>query len=768
MKKYVIPTVVVIAVVAVALAALFLVGRGGKEEDGGGGQAADGAIDLGRGFSYYETGASYKVAEGKTQGSFRSGQEADILLSGVDFNNAGGGLLFNHPGNLASDGTRLILADRNNNRVLIWNTLPTGNREPDLVLGQKDFTTNEPGSGLDGMNWPVGVATDGTRLLVADTYNDRVLVWNTFPSSNGQPADYAIGKLDDLPPMDDGSRSVEWPWAVWTDGQKLIVASTGNGRVLIWNRFPADGRTRPDILLRLRDKFGTPRSIGCDGERLIIGDHNAFGTNRGNFFWRSFPVRDNQEPDFYMASLVPAPTQPGQPQQPGQTQQQPQPSQPGQPQQPPQQGPGAHPGTPPGGGVVPVSPQGGPMGEIFWGPVFTPEGRLLVLGGDYRIGIWNKFPEDASDYPDLVIGEGSGPQPAAGPVVASGQESGGARVGKGYKFEGGDGSSMALAGESLYLSLCNGNKIVGFKALPSREDQEPDFAVGSPDIHTNTLETEFIMSNPNPASDGEHLFVSSDFDRRLYVYRHLPGESGAEPDLVYNLPDEPWDNELHGGVLALAGKRSVYIWKTLPLEPRLPDIILEDRIGNVSLQELKGVALDDRYFYLADGAAGKIYVWEGLPSADANPVMTVDAPGGLTRLSSDGEFLAAVMTEAQGGGDVYLYRVAELQGGGRPLSLARTVNMNLPQGAALAGGKLFLCDTNYSRVFIWEDVERAARGEKPDATLGNYGENLPREALKPRIGKASLFWPACAAFDGTYLWLGEFKFSERLLRFSPH
>ena len=64
-------------------------------------------------------------------------------------------------------------------------------------------------------------------------------------------------------------------------------------------------------------------------------------------------------------------------------------------------------------------------------------------------------------------------------------------------------------------------------------------------------------------------------------------------------------------------------------------------------------------------------------------------------------------------------------------------------------------------------MERAARGEKPDATLGNHEENLPREALKPRTGKASLFWPACAAYDGTYLWLGEFKFSERLLRFSP-
>lgn len=69
-----------------------------------------------------------------------------------------------------------MLADRNNNPVPTWNDLPTGNREPDLVLGQKDFTTNDPGGGLDGMNWPVGVATDGRRLLVVATQNGRILV----------------------------------------------------------------------------------------------------------------------------------------------------------------------------------------------------------------------------------------------------------------------------------------------------------------------------------------------------------------------------------------------------------------------------------------------------------------------------------------------------------------------------------------------------------------------------------------------------------------
>jgi hypothetical protein len=55
--------------------------------------------------------SDYPVARGKTSGFFRTGQNADILLSGIDFNNAGGPLLFNHPMGIATDGKRLLLAD---------------------------------------------------------------------------------------------------------------------------------------------------------------------------------------------------------------------------------------------------------------------------------------------------------------------------------------------------------------------------------------------------------------------------------------------------------------------------------------------------------------------------------------------------------------------------------------------------------------------------------------------------------------------------------
>ena len=256
------------------------------------------------------TGASYKaVARKPLSGWFQTGQDADLMLSGIDFNNTGGPLLFNHPGNVASDGTHFLLADRNNNRVLLWNALPTGNTPPDLVLGQPDSTQNNPGTGLHQMNWPVGVATDGRHVLVADTMNDRILIWNSFPAQNGQPADVEIRGSAPIGgpdrPKDNAvaKRQIGWPWAVWTNGEKVVVASTATASVLIWNSFPVQNDQLADIVLYAKNNFGTPRSIGSDGMRLVVGDHNAKPSGGGgNFFWKTFPVTDDAPYDFSAVS----------------------------------------------------------------------------------------------------------------------------------------------------------------------------------------------------------------------------------------------------------------------------------------------------------------------------------------------------------------------------------------------------------------------------------------------------------------------------------
>jgi hypothetical protein len=623
------------------------------------------------GLSVSRVESSYRVALGNLSGWFTNGQEADIMLSGIDFNNAGGPLLFNHPKGIATDGTHLLLADGNNNRVLIWNSLPTGNTPPDLVLGQPNFTTNYPGTGRHQMNWPASVATDGTHVVVADTYNDRILIWNQLPTQNAAPADIVLDGKTGFQSSKLTKNGFSWPWGVWTNGQKLVVSSTRGGYVLIWNSFPTRDNQPADLYLTAGGNFGTPRTITSDGKSLIIGDHNAENTSSamGNFFWKHFPTKDDEPYDFFR--------------------------------------PGA-----------------------WMTGDFTQEGKLVMLGE--TLHIWNSFPAIADEPPAISI--------------------------SGFKFTGGDGAGLAIASNRIYISLYNGNRVVVYHNIPTTPLMPPDFAIGSPDINTNTLDTHYFITNGIPTTDGKSLFVSSDFDRRLYVWKQIPDESGAYPDLVYSLPEAPWDNALWGSTLALAGKDTVMIWKTLPLEGQPFDISFKGSIGGITFKELGGVALDDKYFYLSDTPANKIYVWDEIPDADIPPLfsLTVELPG---RLSSDGEYLIVTSLNSH---SVLVFRVAELSTNARPVAtIGGPGKFNLPQSAIVAGGGLFIADTCFNRVHIWEKITDAISGKSADVILGKGGPDVP-----PLQRKDALFWPAGLAFDGSYLWVGEFKFGNRLLRFS--
>ncbi len=644
----------------------------------------------------------YKYVTTKPTGWFITGQDADIMLSGVDFNNAGGPLFFNHPGNIASDGTHLILADRNNNRVLIWNKLPASNTNPDIVLGQEDFISNNPGTALNQMNWPIGVATDGKHLLVTDVENNRVLIWNGFPTTNGQPADLALGGVAEE--SRDRRGIILWPWSVWTDGEKLIVTSTAASQVLIWDSFPTQNNQKSDIVIQLPDRFGTPRSIGSDGKHLSIGDHNAFGNMQGTFFWKSFPTQNDQMYDFFIADPETI------------------------------------------GSNGPINPRIA-QGMVLWGQSFTKDGKFLALSN--KICIWNSFPENENDSPDFYVG--------AKHTGAIGYDFGGG--------QGGDGSSIAVVNERMYMSLSNGNKIVGFSSFPTKTDQIPDIVIGSPDIYKNTLQTEFIISNPFPITDGKSLFVVSDFDGNMYVWKNLPDESGAKPDLVYkNIPAS--SGFIFNNMLAIGGKGNILIWKKLPLNGEKPDIVFKNSIGNATFNDVKGLAMDEKYFYVADNLLNKIYLWEGMPNENSNPkfVLTTDRP---ERLSTDDRYLVVASQSDRPGGSVKVYKIDELTSDSQPGYInfsdgsVSGGHFNLPGHAIVKDNHLFVADTNFNRVLIWNRIEDALDGKNPDILLG--AEDL--NDGNAEIGKDKLFMPHSLAFDGSFLWVGEVKFSERILRF---
>lgn len=623
--------------------------------------------------------SSYAAAEGKTSGFFRTGQPADLALSSMGFDEAGGPLLFNHPAGIATDGTRLFLADTYNNRVLIWSKLPAGNEPPDLVLGQKDFHGNSSGDGRDRMNFPITCASDGKRLLVADTNNDRILIWNEVPKANGAPADLVLG--GGPPARGLQHDRVMWPWGVWSDGTRVAVSSTRAGSVLVWSAFPTDDGQSPDIVLTAGGKMGTPRQITADGTRLIVGDHNARDqrAEHGSWVWKSWPKESETDCDAFWTDPKDK------------------------------------------------------MGMWLRG-TFAADGGLFLLGNGLHI--WKGFPKDGTKPPDLSLTR--------------------------FNFHSGDHTGVAVAGGRMYVCCGNLNMVVGYSAIPTTASAMPDFAIGSADVKTNTLETNFIISNPVPASDGKHLFVSSDFDRALYVWKRIPDASAAHPDLVYHLDGGALGVALHGETLATAGRTSVLVWDRLPLEGNLPDRRFDGGIGEVRFQELRGVAVDEKYFYLADGLAGRVYVWKGMPTGDESPFceLAVDNPW---RVMSDGTWLVVGTGDKQ---VVHLWEVASLGPSARSRRLTgpgEGQRFNWVQTAFASCGHLFVAECGMHRVHCWERVEDALAGKAPDAVLGQ----ADALGISAATARDRLFDPATAWFDGTWLWVGETKFSERLLRFSP-
>ncbi|MDF1700847.1 MAG: hypothetical protein P1V36_06785 [Planctomycetota bacterium] len=155
-------------------------------------------------------------------------------------------------------GGRFVLADSANHRVLVWNGLPFQNGEnADLVLGQADFISGTVNAGnpmaapdASSMSSPYGVWTDGVRLVVADRGNNRVLIWTTFPTTDGQAADLVLGQADFLSAApSSGASGLRLPSGVTGNGEQLLVADADNNRVLVWDAFPlASGQAADRIL----------------------------------------------------------------------------------------------------------------------------------------------------------------------------------------------------------------------------------------------------------------------------------------------------------------------------------------------------------------------------------------------------------------------------------------------------------------------------------------------------------------------------------------
>lgn len=141
------------------------------------------------------------------------------------------------PQGVSCSHNKLIIADTQHHRVLIWNSLPTQTGlSPDIVVGQIDMSQSSAnmGSAVSGatLSAPNSVCTNGTNLVVADSGNDRVLIWDTLPTSNGASATRVLGQSsltatntypDGHPPTADSINSIS---SVFCDGNVVWTSES--------------------------------------------------------------------------------------------------------------------------------------------------------------------------------------------------------------------------------------------------------------------------------------------------------------------------------------------------------------------------------------------------------------------------------------------------------------------------------------------------------------------------------------------------------------
>ncbi len=223
----------------------------------------------------------------------------DVVVGQSDFNqglvNAGrasaSSLGLYRPTQLSvCDDGKLMISDSGNNRILVFNKIPTSNgTSADLVIGQPDLTSTEPGLAANRLHFPYGAHCIDNKLFVIDRFNHRILIFNSFPTENGASADLVNGQNT----MDEGLEScsatgLSGPYDILLVGEKLFVADGNHHRILVYPTIPKENGATAERVI------GQPDFISCLANRgSLDSEGNSLASASSLYLPNSLAVKEN-------------------------------------------------------------------------------------------------------------------------------------------------------------------------------------------------------------------------------------------------------------------------------------------------------------------------------------------------------------------------------------------------------------------------------------------------------------------------------------------
>lgn len=672
----------------------------------------------------------------------------------------------------ASDGgkTKLVVTEWGSNRALIWNELPTKNRPADVVLGQQDLQTTN----LDRATWkgrlgnlftPWSIASDGTRLLLAERNWHRISIWSPIPTQSGSSGPLAPtgswGQPDYLNPRPNGGMAaahalgVRMPLIVAepSPGRGFYVADQNNYRVLVFDGIPTDPATPPKWVIGQPDfmasalrspqlGMGAPSGLYSDGTQLFVADQDWHRI----LVYRLPITRNDPAPELVIGQ--------------------------------------------PDLSSVAKNRGGPPTADTLSAPtdvVVTSQGgvrRLWVVdGGNHRV-LRYTLPATTAD---LVLGQQS---------YTTNQANLGGEVSRiGYSTP----ISVSSDGTRLVVAELLNHRVHIWNTLPTQSAQPSDVILGQPDERSRvtymppSVHGLQFRAPEAVSSDGQRLFVADTGHHRVLIWNRLPKDGKTPPDVVLGQRDFASMLANQGGVSASSlsapsevrsdgtrlyvadtANNRVLIWKQIPTQHFAPaDVVIGQpamnaNTGATSAQGLsgpQGIALQSGALWISDTKNNRLLRFDpplvtnaaatrvlGQPDLNSKAANAGAEPSERTLLSpghldaDEQRLLVAdirnfrVLVWAQP--PTTDFEAASVAVGTRNYkglqSAEGTLGLYYAYGVHLAGGRLFVSSSESNRILVWNAVPTSL-GEPAAAVLGqaDFASENPNDARLSPIARLS-------------------------------